>query len=210
MTFHEILLFIPVGLLMAVPFGPSNFLVFSNGLRYGPVPAGLAGVARIVAFGLLIGITAFGLGAMLSSAAWLLIGIKWFGIAYLAWLGIRIWRTPAPDVEALRLVAGAARPQGTLRALLRMEFTTAIANPKAILYFTAAFPQFIGPAENFTERFLTMGAVFLVCEYIVLWGYGLVGAGLGRTGLLAGMRDWINKITGASFLGFAAWMASAK
>ena len=88
-----------------------------------------------------------------------------------------------------------------------MEFTTAIANPKAILYFTAAFPQFIGDASNFTERFLILGAIFLVCEYLVLWGYALAGGGLASTGLLAGVRQWINKATGATFIGFAGLMA---
>ncbi len=206
MSAHEILLFIPAALLMAVPFGPSNFLCFSNGLRHGAVPAGTAGIARIVGFSILIGIAALGLGAALSAASWLLIGIKWFGIGYLAWLGWRIWKAPPPDLT--RRVSDGPRPKASLSALARMEFTTAIANPKAILYFTAAFPQFIGDAANFTERFLILGAVFLVCEYMVLWGYALVGGGLASSGLLDGVRRWINKITGATFLGFAGAMVA--
>ncbi|MCF8482672.1 MAG: LysE family translocator [Rhodospirillum sp.] len=207
MSVHEILLFIPAAFLMAVPFGPSNFLVFTNGLRHGSAPAGAAGFARITAFALLIVITAIGLGAALAEAAWLLLAIKWFGICYLAYLGLRIWRSPPPDLAAARALGRSSRSV-SVWALARMEFTTALANPKAILYFTAAFPQFIGHAENFIERFLTMGGVFLVCEYLVLWGYALAGGGLGRAGWLDGVQGWINRITGASFIGFAGWMAS--
>ncbi|MGB0695085.1 MAG: LysE family translocator [Rhodospirillaceae bacterium] len=211
MSFTEILLFIPAAVLMALPFGPSNFLVFSNGLRHGPVPAGMAGSARILGFGLLILLTAVGLGTALAEAAWLLVAIKWFGIAYLAWLGYGIWKAPAPDLSGRTVDPTViSTPSTSVWRLARMEFTTAIANPKAILYFTAAFPQFIGDAEDFIPRFLTMGAVFLVCEYVVLWGYALIGGGLGRSGLLNGVKGWINKVTGASFIGFAVWMAGSK
>ncbi|WP_413203379.1 LysE family translocator [Rhodospirillum sp. A1_3_36] len=206
MSIHEILLFFPVALLMAAPFGPSNFLVFTNGLRHGSLPAGTAGFARISAFAILIAVTAIGLGAALSEAAWLLLVIKWFGIGYLAYLGWRIWRSPPPDLAAARTLGRSSRVV-SVWSLARMEFTTALANPKAILYFTAAFPQFIGQTENFTERFLTMGAVFLVSEYLVLWGYAFAGGGLGRAGWLDWAQGWINRVTGASFIGFAGWMA---
>jgi threonine/homoserine/homoserine lactone efflux protein len=206
MSFHEILVFFPVALVLSVPFGPSNFLVFTNGLRHGPLAAGGAGLARILAFAILLVLTAIGLGAAVSQAAWLLLGIKWFGVLYLAYLGIRVWRSPPPDLVAARVAGRGGRAVPVL-SLARMEFTTAIANPKAILYFTAAFPQFIGRVDDFTERFLTIGAVFLVAEYLVLWGYALVGGGLGRAGWLDWARNWINRVTGASFIGFAGWMA---
>ncbi|CCG07399.1 LysE family translocator [Pararhodospirillum photometricum] len=205
MSVYDMLLFLPAAILMAIPLGPSNFLSFSNALQHGAVPAGIAGLARIAGFGLLIVITAFGLGAVLAEAAWLLIGIKWFGVAYLAWLGWRLLRAPAPDLAAARRT----RASVPLRTLMRQEFTTALANPKAILYFTAAFPQFIGHADNFTLRFLVMGAIYLVCEYAALWGYALIGSGLGHSGVLDRAKAWVNRVTGISFFGFAGWMASS-
>ncbi|GEO81777.1 LysE family translocator [Pararhodospirillum oryzae] len=208
MSAYDLLLFLPAAILMAIPMGPSNFLCFSNALNHGAVPAGVAGLGRVAGFGLLIVLAAFGLGAVLAKGAWLLIAIKWFGVAYLAWLGWRLWRAPTPDLEAARAGGGTA-PRVSTWVLMRREFTTAIVNPKAILYFTAAFPQFIGHADDFTTRFLILGLEYLFFEYLVLWLYAALGSGLGRSGLLTGLRSWINRVTGISFFGFAGWMASS-
>lgn len=67
--------------------------------------------------------------------------LKWLGVAYLLALGIWvIWQTRPSrwtwiETRPVSSVSGSSR-------LVIQEFTTAAANPKALLLFTAFLPQF--------------------------------------------------------------------
>ena len=52
-------------------------------------PAGALGFTLIIAGSL------FGIGALLAASANALTVLKWVGGAYLVWLGIQVWRSPA-------------------------------------------------------------------------------------------------------------------
>ena len=51
--------------------------------------------------------------------------------------------------------------------MARQEFLIAIGNPKAILIFTAFFPQFIDSA-HYLASFAVLGAIFLVLEFAAI------------------------------------------
>lgn len=86
--------------------------------------------------------------------------------------------------------------------LMRQEFLVAIGNPKAILIFTAFLPQFIVPDEHISAQFITLGAMFLVLEWIAIAIYAYLGLHLQRW--LAGTKakKLFNRICG-SLLGGA-------
>jgi threonine/homoserine/homoserine lactone efflux protein len=80
-------------ILLAIP-GPTVLLVVSYALGHGRRAA--AAIVAGVALGDLTAMTAsmLGLGAALAASATLFTALRWFGGAYLAWLGIRLWRAP--------------------------------------------------------------------------------------------------------------------
>ena len=142
-----LLVFLGASVLIALTPGANNLLGLHHGMTHG-IRRGLAGLGgRLVAFTLLIGAVAAGLGQILAASETALTVIKWAGVAYLLFLGIRLlWSTlrqkgevtlpdlPAESVSAVRIA--------------RKEFGVAITNPKAILIFTAFVPQFIDPAHG--------------------------------------------------------------
>ena len=80
-----------VGLSLIVAIGAQNAFVIRQGLTRQHVFAVVAicaiADAALIAFGIA------GLGAAIASLPWLLEGIRWFGVAYLTWFGIRSVRS---------------------------------------------------------------------------------------------------------------------
>jgi threonine/homoserine/homoserine lactone efflux protein len=192
---------------MSFSLGPNNLLSITNGLRYGPGTAVGAAAGRLVAFGAMLTLAAVGLGAVLAASELAFQVVKWFGVLYLAYLGWKIWRAPAPGLGA---TAEEGQPRRPLGRLLRQEFLVASGNPKAILIFTAILPQFIDPAAPYLDQFAILGATFLATESCAALGYGLAAGGLrlARLGPVAHRR--MNRATGLLFLGFAAGLAASR
>lgn len=203
MSWNLWLLFVPACFAINMAPGPNNLLSVSNAARFGFGQTMLGGVGRLVAFAVMIALTSVGLGALLAASELAFTLIKWGGAAYLLYLGIKIWRAP---VNAVTL----ATPATSTMALMRQEFLIAAGNPKAILTFTAFFPQFLDRAASAMPQFTLMGTTFLALEVVSIAAYALGGrqvAALMRTA--RGMR-LINRISGGALCGAGALLATAQ
>ncbi|WP_019644358.1 LysE family translocator [Novispirillum itersonii] len=206
MAFDLWLVFIPAVFLLNMAPGPNNLLVMNNAARFGLGTATVAGMGRMPAFAFLVGLTAVGLGAVLAASEMAFTVIKWVGAVYLVYLGIKLWRAPVEDT----VLAERSREAVNIRALATQEFLSAIANPKAILVFTAFFPQFMDASQPPTGQLLIMGATFLVLEAVALVLYGLGGAGMGRFFATARGRRIMNRVSGGALVMAGAALAAAR
>jgi len=195
MQFDTWLFFAGAAFALTMVPGPNNLLAMFNGARYGVLSAAVGGIGRIVAFAIMIAITATGLGVVLAASETAFLIIKWVGAVYLVWLGIKSWFAKVNDVdEATGQTALMAYPGAF--TLARTEFLTAIGNPKAILIFTAFFPQFLDPAVAYGPQFSVMGVTFLAMESSILLIYGLLGGQV--KGLIKSARHMrmLNRVSG--------------
>lgn len=81
--------FFPAAVLLAATPGANQLLALRNGLRHGPRAAVGASLGRFGAFALMVAAVAAGLGALLTASEVAFSVVKWGGVAYLAWLGVR-------------------------------------------------------------------------------------------------------------------------
>ncbi|RYF63407.1 MAG: LysE family translocator, partial [Comamonadaceae bacterium] len=132
--------------------------------------------------------------------------VKWAGAAYLVWLGIKLLRAPAPPM-AVADPAAARAPD--LRALARQEFSVAIGNPKAILIFTAFFPQFVAP-DAYAASYLLLGLSFLLLEVVAIALYALLGARVRRLAQGGPAMRWFNRASGSMMIGFGLLLAATR
>lgn len=148
--------------------GPSHLLMLSNSMTHGfrPSLATAAGDLTANAFQMIA--AGLGLAAILVASQNALTVVKWAGVAYLIWMGIRMWR----HASDARTVAGAAR-SASLKTLWGQGFLTSAANPKAVVFFAALFPQFIDPSLPFVPQFLALSVTYLVMDGTFLAGYGV-------------------------------------
>ncbi len=204
MTWSTLLLFVPACFALNLAFGPNNLLSLTYGLQEGVRTAVLASSGRLAAFAVMIALTALGVGAVLAASEVAFTVLKWAGAAYLVWLGIKILKAGGSAVPA-----GDAAPRRPLKVLVLQEFWTASGNPKAILIFTAFFPQFIEPG-SYWASFGAMGVVFLVLEVIAVFFYAQLGRHLNALSRNRPVFGWLNRISGSTMIAFGIALLLAR
>lgn len=155
----------------AVP-GPDMALILQTstgrGVSSGFAAAGGLGLARATH----VTLSACGVAALLRSAPWLYDVVRYGGAAYLAWLGMQIFRSPvfalpdggeaASDADATTSMAANSghRP---LRAAFVKGLLTNLLNPKALLFCSVLLPQFVRPSAGpVALQMVELGAVLIV------------------------------------------------
>ena len=149
MTPETYLLYIGVlAAFFATPPDTSQLLIISNSLRHG-LRRALATVAGDLSANVLqMTAAAFGLTALIAASADALAVVKWVGVAYLAWIGLTLILRSGKS--------GAAAPKTQPRHLFRQGFLTSSANPYAVVFFGALFPQFIDASQPIAPQLLIL------------------------------------------------------
>ncbi|MBL4783906.1 MAG: LysE family translocator [Cohaesibacteraceae bacterium] len=196
MLLDTLVLFLPACFALNMAFGPSNLLALNNGARNGPGFALSVSFGRILAFAIMIAVSALGLGALLSTSAVIFQMVKIVGAAYLVWLGLKLLRSRDPS----NVANGESNGRG-IRSAFKQEFWVALGNPKAILIFTAFFPQFIDQSRYWTD-FGYLGCFFLILELAAISLYACAGKYLVGKG--PSTLGWITRMSGLSMIGFGS------
>ena len=197
-------LFLPACFALNMAPGPNNLLSISNATRYGFRASCLGGLGRVLAFAGMIALASVGLAMVLHTSEWLFGLIKLAGAGYLFYLAYQLWRAPVEATAEQTAVAPAATPWG----LARQEFWVAAGNPKAILIFTAFFPQFID-RDQYMTSFALLGVIFLLLELVAIAIYAALGTRLRAiTGNASRFRT-LNRISGGLMIGFGVMLALA-
>ena len=201
-------LFVVLTFFVSATPGPNMLLVMSSSARFGFRPAMATMAGCMTALLAMMSISAAGLGALLQALPSVFNVLRWAGAAYLAYLGIKLWRSPVPDPIAATTPA-MAQPR-TSGALYRQGVLVAASNPKAILFAAAFLPQFIHPHSPKLLQFAILLSTFAVIEvswYVVYAGSGQrLAKYLRRTAVLRAF----NRLTGTAFIGFASVMATVR
>ena len=81
-------------------------------------------------------------------------------------------------------------------------FVTSAANPKAVVFFAALFPQFINPEKALLGQFIILSATYLFLDATFLCLYGKF-AEWASMKLVPSARQHLNKLSGAFLIGAA-------
>lgn len=164
-----LLYLIAVAVFFATPPDTSQLLVISNSIRYGLKRSKWTIVGDLSANILQMTAAAFGLSAIVATSADAFIWIKWFGVAYLIWIGVRLFFD-----RDVKLNTAHSKSGGRSR-LFRQGFATSLANPFAVVFFAALFPQFINADGNIAVQLLILGVTYLVVDGLILVAWGSLG-----------------------------------
>lgn len=183
--------------------GPTVLLALTNGSRYGIKRAAAGMVGAVFSDFVLIGAVAFGLGALLAASEFWFTVVKWLGAVYLAFLGVMLLRSKG----TLDIAAGMPdAPASTSRAIFLKSFLVAVTNPKGYLFFSAFLPQFIDPGLPQTPQYAVLAFVFASIDFLVMFGYALVGSQAVRLLKHSG-AVWLDRICGGALLALAGSLA---
>jgi threonine/homoserine/homoserine lactone efflux protein len=186
--------------LMLIP-GPNVALIVANSVAYG-TSFGLLTVAGTASAMLVqLALTSLGMAAVLGMLGAVFEWLRWAGVAYLLFLGIRQWRAAPVDLARTRPEPRSARGI-FVRGLL-----VSLTNPKTLFFYGAFFPQFIAPGRDITAQVAVLSATFVVLAVVLDSGWALA-AGRART-FLAGRGRLRNRMSGGLLIGAGVGLALA-
>ncbi|WP_326636386.1 LysE family translocator [Streptosporangium sp. NBC_01755] len=168
-----LLIFSVASLALVLVPGPNHIYIITRAVSQGRA----AGVAS--AFGVEVGTlvhiaaAAAGLSYVIAQSATLFNVIKWAGVAYLVYLGVRAL------TSRQELTAQEAAPQ-PLRAIFLEGMVVNLLNPKVILFFLAFLPQFVEPEAGAVPlQIAILGTTLLVLGLISDLIYAMAAGALG-------------------------------
>ncbi len=129
--------------------------------------------------------------------------VKWVGVVYLTYLGIRMLRSTGTLAVASE-DAPTERPSG--RAVFLRSFLVAVTNPKGYLFFSAFLPQFIIPAEPQLAQYAALAITFAAIDFVVMLAYAAAGAQAIRWLRAKGVL-WLDRLCGGALLALAGSLA---
>lgn len=162
MELHIWLVYLLAVIGLSLSPGPNGLLALTHGAMYGHKKVLYTISGGTLGFIVLIALSMFGIGTLLQASSNALMILKWFGGAYLIWLGIQLWRAPA-----LHLSVASTRVEKSGWKLFQEGGLSAVSNPKVLLFFGAFLPQFIDPARSLIEQFIVMSLTFATIEFVV-------------------------------------------
>jgi threonine/homoserine/homoserine lactone efflux protein len=186
--------------LIALP-GPDQALIMRNAL----VGGRSAGVRTMLggATGLTLhaGAAALGVSALLATSATAYATLKIVGVAYLAYLGVKM----------LRSAHRPAAPEPTSRSgrWFAQGFVSNALNPKVALFFLTFVPQFLPDGGPTLPVALALSTIF--ATLYLAWFSGFVAlVGLASSALRRpSVKAWIERVSGSALLAFGVRLAAA-
>ncbi|WP_144636845.1 LysE family transporter [Bordetella genomosp. 13] len=182
----------------AISFSPGAGAIsaMSSGLKYG-FSRGYWNTAGLI-LGILIQfmIVAVGLGALLATSETAFAVVKYLGVAYLIYLGVRQIRTDAAPVA----VDGGDPGRASIRELVVRGMLINITNPKGTVFLMAVVPQFVDPAMPLTAQYMAIAGTLAFTDLVAMGVYTLLAAKVLRLLRSARHIRLMNRIFGSLFI----------
>ena len=167
MAFETWLVFFTACWVISLSPGAGAIASMSCGLQYGFWRGYWNALGLQIALAAQIAIVAAGVGAILATSTLAFTVIKWVGVAYLIYLGVRQWRASPSQVSDNHGI----RPIGKPLSLMTRGFLLNISNPKSLVFMLAILPQFVDAKAPLLAQYMIIGTTMVCVDLTVMAGY---------------------------------------
>lgn len=181
--------------LMVTP-GPSQLLMLSNSIGNGFRRSLATASGDLTANLLQMVVASLGLASIIVKAQALFMFFKWAGVVYLIYLGVKIIFSNGSNKNACSL-------KSSIKKLYLQGFFTSAANPKAVIFFAALFPQFIDTTAPLLNQFVILSITYLTIDGLFLCCYGKFADAVNKNQLPSIISKRMNYFTGSLLIGAA-------
>lgn len=178
--------FLLISCLIIVVPGPNVTLIIATSMQQGIRSGLMIVLGTTIAQGIQISLVVLGLTWLVTSYGLLFEIIRYAGVVYLIYLGIRTWRS-APNTPT-------TFPSDS--KMVRRGFLVGLANPKSLTFFAAFFPQFIDTTSTSTPQFIILAISYLMLAFILDLGYAVLSSFSNRPFTSGTVRLWLQRISG--------------
>jgi homoserine/homoserine lactone efflux protein len=141
-----------------------------------------------------------GLGAVLASSPYAFTVLKWLGVAYLAYLGIKQWRAPGVPLSE----RSESAPARSAWQIFIKGWAVNATNPKGYVFLLAVLPQFIDSSKPLLVQYLVIALTFALTEFVVMMGYAALASRLLHYFRTTAQMKMLNRVFGGLFVAAAA------
>lgn len=208
MDLNTYLIYVTAILVLTASPGPSVFYCITKSISQGFRASVFSAFGVMIAIVGIMTLSFTGLGVLISSSELAFNVVKWVGAAYLVFLGLKLFFSDANEFEILH--GEEHRQSFSKLSQFVGGFLVGATNPKAIVFFTALFPQFIDKNQPLLTQYCILVLTFAVFELCWLLLYAYFGARSSTWILGNGRAKMFNKVTGGVFVGAGLFLSTSK
>jgi len=153
--------------------------------------------------------TILGLGLIVSQSVYLFNMVKWLGVAYLIYIGVKALRAGRTEITiSAESESGAVRSQTASKAFM-LGFAANALNPKAVFFFLSIFSTVVSAHSPMAIKF-GYGMVMATC--LIMWFVG-VSAFMTTPRMRSAFSrasKWIDRTSGVVFIALGIKLATEK
>lgn len=201
------MLFLIVDIAAAMSPGPAFVALVRNAMAYDRK----IGVAT--ALGLALGVGAHvilvlgGIAFLITKSVFMFNVIKYGGAGYLIYVGVKSLRTGGKKVV---VSAEDKCPKAiTIKQAVMYGFLTNLLNPKAVVFFTAVFAQFIHPSMSFSVQML-YGLTPICVEFLWFSSLAIILTNTSIKRRFMNVMHWVERLCGGLMIGLGLKLALFK
>ena len=186
--------------------GAGAVAAMSAGLNHGFVRGYMMTIGLVLGILVQVAVVGLGLGALIAASSLAYALVKWLGVAYLVFLGIKQWRAPAVPMVSEAANGDLVSP----RQLILRGLAINTANPKTTVFLLAVVPQFLDLGRALSVQYAIIGATIAFTDLVVMAGYTALAAKVLR--LLKSSRQirGMNRAFGSLFVAAGLLLATFK
>ncbi|MFC6298956.1 LysE family translocator [Pseudomonas sp. CCM 7893] len=202
LTLSSFLYFLLLCTTLAFSPGPMTLLLLSLGLKDGLRRSLPAQFGASVSYLISILIFAVGFSELIKGYPLITQGIQLVGVAYILYLAYKQWTSSGVSIDT------GTQGQETTRSLFSKGLLTGLSNPKAIILFSAVFPQFAAVGQESAARDIAiLGLTFLMLQFASGCLYCYFGQRIKHVLEDPKRRVLLQKVTAVLLLGVAMMLA---
>lgn len=207
MTTQSWIIYLTLVLVATATPGPAVLFIVTHAALHGWRKAMFAALGNIAGLFCLGVLSVVGLGAVLKTSVLLFDLVKYAGSAYLIFLGVKL--ILQRDVPQFEVRSGRVHAAVSPRKILFQAFGVAVSNPKAIVFLTALFPQFLVVDRPLAPQFAALIATLMTFSYAFLMTYALLAHKAKSWLSRPGRVKVFSRASGSIFIGFGLLLASS-
>jgi homoserine/homoserine lactone efflux protein len=200
MSLQIFLLYVATWCLVALTPGPAVMCSMAQATRHGFLSS-VAGIGGIQLGNLLFFVCiSLGLGTLLATATVAFKVLRFVGVLYLFYLGVRIILS---TIQRSRVNAvESAMPPIARRSLFLQGLLIQLTNPKALLFVSALLPQFIDPHRSVPVQLALLASATILIDSLVLVSYAFLAQRGAQSFRRLRWSAWLERVFGAALVFF--------
>ena len=208
MTLSFLLLYSATVFIASIIPGPSMLLALTHGMRFGARRTIASALGNIAVTLIQASVSFAGLGAILIASEEVFQVIKFAGAAYLIYMGVCMFLSAKTPFSQPGTSDSAAWE--SMRKMFVQSALVTAGNPKAIVFFTAVFPQFIDPNAAYLAQSLVLMSVCVIIAFICFMMYALCGEKVLSVFSEQTVGKYVKRVIGTTFIASGVSLAVSR